>query len=113
MISPSSVTIIDVRCAILRYRFVPQSWLTTCRSVFCKYFFQKLHFYYAKNTKETVVIEDSYNGIRAAYEGGFIPIMIPDILEPNPEMQKKAKLILVDLNQLKNYFKTGFLFQIR
>lgn len=31
---------------------------------------------------ETVVLEDSYNGIRAAHAGGFIACMVPDLREP-------------------------------
>ncbi|MBR1672912.1 MAG: HAD family phosphatase [Fretibacterium sp.] len=33
-----------------------------------------------------VVLEDSYNGIRAAHAAGMIPIMVPDRLPPTPEM---------------------------
>lgn len=33
--------------------------------------------------ERTVVIEDSCNGIRAAYAGGFIPIMVPDYESPD------------------------------
>ena len=35
----------------------------------------------------TVVLEDSYNGLRAAHAGGFIPIMVPDIAPPTEEMR--------------------------
>lgn len=35
---------------------------------------------------ETVVLEDSYNGIRAAYAGGFIACMVPDLREPDEEI---------------------------
>ena len=43
------------------------------------------------------VIEDSYNGIRAAYAGGMIPVMIPDMLEPNDEIRSLAAAVLPDL----------------
>ncbi|MCR5347595.1 MAG: HAD family phosphatase [Fretibacterium sp.] len=33
-----------------------------------------------------VVLEDSYNGIRAAHAAGMIPIMVPDRLPPTPEI---------------------------
>lgn len=40
--------------------------------------------------EETLVLEDSYNGIRAAHRGGFIGCMVPDTQEPTKEMQKIA-----------------------
>ena len=46
---------------------------------------------------ESVVIEDSYNGIRAAYSAGMRPIMVPDIIPPDEEMREKAWKILPDL----------------
>ena len=35
-------------------------------------------------------IEDSYNGIRAAHAGHLLPIMVPDLLPANEEMQGKS-----------------------
>lgn len=49
---------------------------------------------------KTYVIEDSHNGIRAAYAAGMQPVMIPDQLAPNEEMQQKAAAILPSLNDL-------------
>ena len=43
------------------------------------------------------VIEDSYNGIRAAAAGGFHPLMVPDMLPPDAEMRKKAEVIVKNL----------------
>ena len=47
--------------------------------------------------EETYVVEDSFNGIRAAYEGGFIPIMVPDMLPPDDEMKDKARYVFSSL----------------
>ncbi len=47
------------------------------------------------------VIEDSYNGIRAAFAGGMIPIMVPDMIEPDHEMEEKAEYIFRDLYGVK------------
>ena len=47
------------------------------------------------------VVEDSYNGIRAARTGGMIPLMVPDTLPPDAEMREKAAAILPDLVALK------------
>ena len=46
---------------------------------------------------ETFVIEDSHNGIRAAYTAGMKPIMVPDQLPPTQEMREKAAAILPSL----------------
>ncbi len=51
------------------------------------------------------VIEDSYNGIRAASSAGMFSIMIPDMLLPNDEMRNKANLILQSATELLNLVK--------
>lgn len=53
---------------------------------------------------ETYVIEDSYNGIRAAHAAGMIPVMVPDLAEPTEEMKKLARVILPSLFEVKEYF---------
>ena len=50
-----------------------------------------------------VVIEDSYNGIRAAAAGGMHPIMVPDILPPTDEMRRLAEIILPSLFEVKDF----------
>lgn len=50
---------------------------------------------------EMYVIEDSYNGIRAAHAAGMIPIMVPDMLPPDAEMNEKAAYIFEDLLAVK------------
>ena len=48
-------------------------------------------------------IEDSYNGIRAAYRGRLRPIMVPDILPADEEMRALAEAILVSLDDVMKY----------
>ena len=50
-------------------------------------------------------IEDSYNGIRAAYVGKLHPIMVPDLLPETAEMQEKAEVVLPDLLEVISYLK--------
>ena len=50
---------------------------------------------------ECLVIEDSFNGIRAAYSAGIRAIMVPDLLEPDDEMKEKAWKILPSLVEVK------------
>ena len=46
---------------------------------------------------DTFVLEDSYNGIRAAHAAGMRAIMVPDLLEATPEMEHLAQCICPDL----------------
>jgi HAD superfamily hydrolase (TIGR01509 family) len=52
--------------------------------------------------EETYVIEDSFNGIRAAHAGGFIPVMVPDMLPPDDEMRDKANFIFDNLKEVES-----------
>lgn len=52
---------------------------------------------------DTYVIEDSYNGIQAAYAAGMKPVMIPDLLMPTEEMREKSALILPSLFELRDW----------
>lgn len=51
------------------------------------------------------VIEDSYNGIRAAYAAGMHPIMVPDLVEPTEEIKGLAEKVLVSLGDVKRYLE--------
>ena len=50
------------------------------------------------------VIEDSFNGIRAAHAAGMHPIMVPDLRQPDDEIKGLAEAILPDLNAVIRYF---------
>ena len=50
-------------------------------------------------------MEDSFHGIRSAYAGGLIPVMIPDIKQPDDEMRQKAAAILPDLLAAKEWIR--------
>ena len=55
--------------------------------------------------KKCYVIEDSYNGIRAAHAAGMHPIMVPDLMEPTEEMQGLAETILGSLYDVIGYLE--------
>lgn len=52
---------------------------------------------------DSYAIEDSYNGIRAARAGGLHPIMVPDLLPADEEMQSLAEIILPSLTSVIEY----------
>ena len=52
---------------------------------------------------DSYAIEDSYNGIRAAHVGGLHPIMVPDLLPADEEMQSLAEIVLPSLTSVMEY----------
>lgn len=46
---------------------------------------------------QTMAVEDSPNGIRAAYDAGMIPVMVPDMIAPDQEMRDKSFRVCGDL----------------
>jgi beta-phosphoglucomutase-like phosphatase (HAD superfamily) len=49
-----------------------------------------------------LVLEDSHNGVRAAHAAGCLPIMVPDLLEPNDEMRGLCVRIATDLHEVRS-----------
>ena len=52
---------------------------------------------------DSYAIEDSYNGIRVAHAGGLHPIMVPDLLPADEEMQSLAEIVLPSLTSVMEY----------
>lgn len=51
------------------------------------------------------IVEDSANGIRAAYASGARPIMVPDLVSPSDEIKGLCHRIFGDLGQVIEYLK--------
>jgi len=52
---------------------------------------------------DCMVIEDSFNGIRAAHSAGMHPVMVPDILGPDEEIKNLSDIVaesLVDVKEM-------------
>ncbi len=58
--------------------------------------------------QETIAIEDSFNGIRAASAAGMRPIMVPDIVPPDREMKDLSEAICADLFEVLDIMKSLF-----
>ncbi len=70
----------------------PEIFLLACRRI-------------GSDPAQTFAVEDSRNGIRAAFTGGLRPIMVPDLLPPDDEMREKAERILPDLSAVRKYLQ--------
>lgn len=55
--------------------------------------------------KEALVLEDSLNGVLAAYDADIPVIMVPDLFEPNDEAKEKTETIVDNLLEVKEYIK--------
>ncbi len=56
---------------------------------------------------ETLVLEDSYNGVRAGAAGGFITVMVPDLAPVTDEMRRLYTAECKDLNEVKKMLEEG------
>ncbi|MEG2294642.1 MAG: HAD family phosphatase [Carnobacterium sp.] len=54
---------------------------------------------------ETLILEDSINGIRAGFDAGIRVIMVPDLIPPSPEAKEKTSAIYEDLSYVKDFIK--------
>jgi len=72
----------------------PDIFLETARKVNCK-------------PENCVVLEDSRSGITAAYRAGMLPIMIPDVIEPEKEVEKMLFKKFNNLMEVKDYFSNS------
>ncbi len=57
--------------------------------------------------KETIVLEDSPNGLTAAMRGGFMPIMIIDLIAPPTDMVKDGLIYYNDVYPIIDAFTKG------
>jgi|SRR5690554_343607 len=57
------------------------------------------------DVKNTIVLEDSEVGITAAYKGGMIPFLIPDMKKPNKETLDKCCQYFTSLLEVKQYLE--------
>ena len=55
--------------------------------------------------EDCLILEDSLNGIRAAYDAGIEVIMIPDLIAPDDEAKAKTTAILPDLHAVIDWLE--------
>lgn len=57
----------------------------------------------------TLVFEDSLSGVRAGVAGGFITVMVPDMVAPDDFAKENAALICKDLFEVRDQLAAGTL----
>lgn len=55
--------------------------------------------------EQAYAIEDSYNGIRSASAAGMKPLMVPDLIPPDQEMERLSCGIFRDLYEVEKYLR--------
>ena len=49
---------------------------------------------------DCLILEDSFNGVRAAHATGAMVIMVPDVVAPTPEIAELCTGVATDLHQV-------------
>lgn len=56
---------------------------------------------------ESLVLEDSFNGVRAGAAGGFITVMVPDLDQPTPEIDALYTAKASSLSEVLELLRAG------
>lgn len=57
--------------------------------------------------KDCYALEDSRNGLFSAHRAGCVPIMVPDLWQPDEEVRRFAAGIFEDLEKVKEYLESS------
>lgn len=57
--------------------------------------------------EHTMVLEDSFNGVRAGHAGNFITVMVPDLDQPTPEIDRLYTAKVDSLNEVLARLQAG------
>ena len=55
----------------------------------------------------TMVLEDSFNGVRAGAAGGFFTVMVPDLARPDDEIRSVASRVCSSLLEVRDLLAQG------
>ena len=53
------------------------------------------------DASDCLILEDSFNGVRAAHATGAMVIMVPDVVQPTPEISALCTGVASDLHQVR------------
>ena len=57
------------------------------------------------NGSDGLILEDSFNGVRAAHATGAMMIMVPDVVPPTPEIAALCAGVAADLHQVREIIR--------
>ncbi len=57
--------------------------------------------------ERTLVLEDSFNGVEAGANGGFITVMVPDLAQPTDHIRKLATVVVERLDDVIDLLESG------
>ncbi len=55
----------------------------------------------------TLVLEDSFNGVEAGANGGFITVMVPDLAQPDDRIRELATVVVERLDDVIDLMESG------
>lgn len=55
----------------------------------------------------TLVLEDSFPGVRAGAAGGFVTVMVPDMMAPTDEIRALATRVCASLTEVRDLLEAG------
>lgn len=55
----------------------------------------------------TLVLEDSFAGVRAGAAGGFVTVMVPDLMQPTDEIRALCRAVCSDLGEVCGLLRAG------
>lgn len=76
-------------------KLAPDIFLAACKKLGC-------------SPEDAMVVEDSFYGIQAANLAGTIPLMVPDLIAPTPEIVSLCRGVFRDLSEVKKYIEIHF-----
>lgn len=55
----------------------------------------------------TLVLEDSFAGVRAGVAGGFVTVMVPDLMQPTNELRSLCRAVCASLDEVCALLREG------
>ncbi len=69
--------------------------------------FQKTAELLGTDPRRTMVLEDSFNGVEAGHNGGFITVMVPDLAPPDDRIRSLATAVVDRLDEVIDLMEDG------
>ena len=103
---------LDEILAWLEQRHIPMVVASSSRMASIRHHLDGWIFYRAAEMlgtapEHTLVLEDSYNGVRAGAAGGFVTVMVPDLAQPDDEMRRLYTAECASLHEVRRMLEEG------